>query len=276
MKTTNKKTGLGYALALGLALAVPVANAQIMSASESPEDVNIIGLGMGGVPDYMGSKASKRGVVPIARYQFYGTQSYFMLLGSQASYTWANDEHWRFGPLVNFRSGRGSSVDDAVVKRMVGINGTAETGVFLAYSTKLGKDQDQQIKVSGDVAGSRNGTVGNLRMTYTLQLNQTNAINVSVGTTIANDRWMEKYFGITNASDIALYPSLAGRPFNAGGGVKGNNVSLSLTQALGKSWLLLIGFRYEKLVNDAKYSPITAQSGSSNQWTNSMVLSYLF
>lgn len=276
MKTTHIKTALGSALTLAVALAYPVAHAQVMSAIESPEGVNIIGLGMGGVPDYMGSQSSKRGVVPVFRYQFYGTQSYFLLLGSQFSYNWANDEHWRFGPMVNYRSGRGSSVDDAVVKRMVGINGTAETGVFLAYSTALGREKTQHIKVSGDVASGSSGPVGNLRMTYSLQLGPANTLNIGVGTTIASDRWMQKYFGVTNASDIALYPSLAGRPFNAGSGVKGSNISLSLTQELSKTWLLSFGFYYEKLMNDARNSPMTSQRGSSNQWINSVVLSYVF
>ena len=113
-------------------------------------------------------------------------------------------------------------------------------------------------------------------MTYRLQLSQANHINIGVGTTLANDNWMQTYFGVTQASDIALYPSLAGRPFNAGSGVKGVNITLGLTQALGKNWLMSFGFRYEKLMNAAKDSPITSERGKSNQWTNAVILSYVF
>jgi len=274
VKTTHIKTGSGFALTIGLALSVPVANAQIMSPIESPEGISIIGLGMGSVPDYMGSAASKRGAIPVFRYQFYD-DTYLLLLGSQASLNLTSSENWRYGPMINYRAGRGGSVEDATVKRMVGINGKAEAGVFLAYSTTLGQEKTQHIKFSGDIAGG-NGTVGNLRMTYSLQLGPANTLNVGVGATIASDRWMQQYFGITNASDIALYPSLAGRPFNASGGVKGSNISLSLTQALSKTWLLSFGFHFEKLMNGARNSPVTSQSGKSNQWMNGVVLSYVF
>lgn len=275
MKTTAVKTRLGFAVMVGLALAIPVANAQIVSPIESPAEVSILGLGMGAAPDYMGSASSKRGAVPVFRHQFYdGT--YVLLLGPQASFNLTSDENWRFGPMVNYRFGRGSSVEDPVVKRMVGVNGTAETGVFLAYSTKLGEKKTSKIDLSGDIAGGNNGAVANLRMTYWLQLGEANHLNIGVGTTIANDNWMQTYFGITKTSDIALYPSLAGRPFNAGSGVKGVNISLGLTQALSKNWLLSFGFRYEKLMNAAKDSPITSERGKSNQWMNAVVLSYLF
>jgi outer membrane protein len=275
MKTTDIKTGLGFALMMGLALAIPDANAWIVSAVEGPEGDSVIGIGMGAEPDYMGSLSSRRGAVPQFRYQFYDN-TYFLLLGSKASFNLVNDENWRFGPMVNYRYGRGSSVEDPVVKQMVGINGTAETGVFLKYSTKLGQDKTQQMDFSGDVASGRKGTVGNLRMTYWLQMSPGNTLHVGVGTTIASGNWMQTYFGVTNASDIALYPSLAGRPFNASSGVKGSYISLGLTQALSKTWLMSIGFRYEKLMNAAKNSPVTAQRGSSNQWMNTVVLSYHF
>lgn len=68
MTTTIIKTGSGFALMVGLALAIAVANAQIMSAAEAPEGISIMGLGMGSVPDYMGSATSKRGVIPVFRY----------------------------------------------------------------------------------------------------------------------------------------------------------------------------------------------------------------
>jgi len=275
MKTTPVKTRLGFALTLGLALAIPAANAQIVSSIESPAQVSIIGLGMGAAPDYMGSASARRGAVPVFRYQFYdGT--YVLLLGTRASFNLSSDENWRFGPMVNYRFGRGSSVEDPVVKRMVGVNGAAETGVFLAYSTTLGEKNTSKIDLSGNIAGGNNGAVANLRMTYRLQLSQANQISIGVGTTLANENWMQTYFGVTQASDIALYPSLAGRPFNAGSGVKGVNVTLGLTQALSKNWLMSFGFRYEKLMNAAKDSPITAERGKSNQWMNAVVLSYVF
>ena len=58
--------------------------------------------------------------------------------------------------------------------------------------------------------------------------------------------------------------------------MKGSNISLSLTQALGKTWLMSFGFHFEKLMNGARNSPITSERGKSNQWMNSVVLTYVF
>jgi outer membrane scaffolding protein for murein synthesis (MipA/OmpV family) len=37
-----------------------------------------------------------------------------------------------------------------------------------------------------------------------------------------------------------------------------------------------VGGRYEKLMNDAKNSPVTSQRGNSNQWIGGVGISYLF
>ncbi len=152
-------------------------------------------------------RTGRRAGLPIFRYQFEGTQRYFLLLGPQATFNVLDDENWQFGPLVNYRFGRGSSVNDATVKQMVGINGTAEAGVFLTYKMKLSTEKMHQINFSGDVEGSSNGTVGNLRMMWWQPLAQATLMNLGLGTTMASSKWMQTYFGVTNAHDIALYPT---------------------------------------------------------------------
>ena len=276
MKTAHMKTGLGLSLIMVLALAIPVANAQIVPPVDSLDGVNVIGLGVGAAPDYMGSSHNKVGAAPIFRYQFSGTERYFLLLGPQATLNVLNDENWRFGPMVNYRFGRGSDVDDAVVQRMVGINGTAEVGAFLTYRMKLSQEKMHQINFSGDIAGGSNGGVGNLRMMYWKPVSQATLINAGIGTTIASGKWMNTYFGVTKPSDVALYPSLGGVPFNADSGVKSFYIPFGLTQAVSKQWLVSAGGRYEKLMNDAKDSPVTSLRGKSDQWIYGASVSYLF
>jgi outer membrane scaffolding protein for murein synthesis (MipA/OmpV family) len=150
------------------------------------------------------------------------------------------------------------------------------TGYFLQYRYKLSEQKMHQILFTIDVAGSGNGTVGNPRVLWWQPLGPSTLLNVGLGTTIANGKWMQTYFGVTNASDIALYPSLGGQPFNAGSGVKGVNIPFGITQALSKEWLLSVGGRYEKLMNDAKDSPVTSQRGKDNQWIGGVGISYLF
>lgn len=276
MNIANSRTGFGLSLIMVLSLAMPVANAQIVPPVEGLEGVNMIGLGAGMVPDYMGSSHNTGGIAPIFRYQFSGTERYIQVLGPQATFNLLNDQNWRFGPMLNYRGGRGSDVDDAVVKQMTGINPTVEAGVFVTYRMKLSQQKMHQINFSADVAGGNNGTVGNLRMMYWKPMSQATIINVGAGMTIADNEWMQTYFGITTPYNISLYPSLNGMPYNAGSGVKGVNIPFGVTHFLSKQWLLSGGGRYEKLMNDAKDSPVTSQRGSSDQWVFGAGLSYLF
>jgi outer membrane protein len=273
MKNVNFKAGLG--LIMGLALSVPVAHAQLLPPVDV-EEVNLVGIAAGVAPDYMGSGHTKGAGAPLFRYQFSGTQRYVAWVGPTGYFNVLNDENWRFGPMANFRPGRGSDVEDDVVKRMVGINNAWEGGVFLQYRYKLSEQKMHQILFTIDVAGSGNGTVGNPRVLWWQPLGPSTLLNVGLGTTIANGKWMQTYFGVTNASDIALYPSLGGQPFNAGSGVKGVNIPFGITQSLSKEWLLSVGGRYEKLMNDAKDSPVTSQRGKDNQWIGGVGISYLF
>ena len=116
------------------------------------------------------------------------------MLGPQAKFNILDDQNWRFGPQVTYRFGRGSDVDNATVKQMVGINGSAEAGVFLTYKMKLSNEKMHQINFSGDVDGSSNGTVGNLRMMWWQPLSQSTILNLGVGTTIASSKWMQTLF----------------------------------------------------------------------------------
>lgn len=278
MKTTRiiKSSGVpGLSAGVTLALAASLSHAQTVPV-EAVENVNIVGLAVGAAPDYMGSNNRKGVAGPIFRYQFEGSQRYVTLLGPQATFNMLDSQNWRFGPLATFRSGRGASVSNATVKQMVGINNTWEGGAFLTYRLKLSEEKMHQINFTGDVATSNNGTYGTLRMLWWQPLREGTLLNLGIGTGFANGKWMQTYFGVTNPGDVALYPSLGGQPFNAGGGLKGVNVPFGITQALSKEWLLSVGGRYEKLTNDAKNSPVTAVSGNSNQWIGGAALNYIW
>src|SRR5258706_1792045 len=274
MNQQSKLNHIKAAMGVAFALAIPVANAQIVPV-DAIENVNISGIAAGVAPDYMGSGNRKGVAGPIFRYQLPGSERYFLLLGPQATFNVLDDPNWRFGPMVQFRAGRGSDVDDTVVQRMVGINNTWEGGVFLTYRLKLSEEKMHQINFTGDVAGSGNGTVGTLRMMWWQPLREGTILNLGVGTTFANGKWMQTYFGVTNPSDIALYPSLGGQAFNAGSGLKGVTVPIGITQALSKEWLVSVGARYEQLMNDAKDSPVTSQRCNSHQWIGRAAIHYL-
>ena len=259
------------------ALAGGVANAQqVVVPVGSEDDVNIAGIAVGAVPDYMGSSHDTFAAGPVVRYTLPNSERYFLLLGGQATFNVLNDENWRFGPMLNYRWGRNSDVEDSVVKRMDEIDGTVEGGAFIGYRLKLGKMPLHQINFGADLAGSANGVIGDVNAIYWRPLTRTTILTVGLGTTIVNGKWMNTYFGVTSAHDIALFPSLGGKPYNASGGFKGVHIPFGVSQALSKHWMVSVGGRLELLVGDAKDSPVTSQRGNSTQVIYGAGVAYLF
>ncbi len=160
MKTQTSKAGLGLAITMGLALAVPVAHAQLAPPVDAIDNVNLIGLAVGSVPDYSGSSHNKTAVGPIVRYQFTGTDRYFLWLGPTMYLNLINDKAWRAGPMLNYRAKRDDGVDDEVVKRMTPIDDKIEGGVFLQYNLKLSQEKMHQIVFAGDIAAATTGRSG--------------------------------------------------------------------------------------------------------------------
>ena len=270
------KISTKIALAAAMTLSVSFANAQVAAVGEGIDNVNVIGLGAGMVPDYMGSNHNKAMPAVAARYQFEGTQRAITLLGNQVMFNVLDDDTWRFGPQATYRGGRGSDVDNATVKQMVGINGAWEGGVFGQYRMKLSNERMHQIVFTADVNGGSNGSIGGLRMLWWQPLSRQVVFNLGAGVQYASDKWMNTYFGVNNAHDIALYPTLRGQAYNAGSGVKGVNVPVGINYFIDRNWVLSAGARYESLQGDAKDSPVTSISGNSNQWIYGLLVSYIF
>jgi outer membrane scaffolding protein for murein synthesis (MipA/OmpV family) len=261
-------------LAFSALMAASAAHAQLIPAEDVP-DVNLVGLVGGTVPDFMGSSSHKGAVGPVLRYQFSGTQQYAAVLGPQFLLNVLDDPAWRVGPYVNFRSGRGHDVDDAVVKQMVGINNSWEGGIFVQYNMKLSSTPFHQVVFGGDIAHG-NGTVGHLRAMYWMPFNSQTIGNIGIGTTYASSEWNDTYFSVKNAHDIALFPTLNGQAYHAGSGFEGVNIPFAISYFMTPEWLLTVGGRYEKLLGDAKDSPIVSQHGNDNQWIGGIGVSYVF
>jgi len=270
-KSKLKYSGIG----LAALLLAPTAYADIAIPVDSI-DVNLVGLVVGAVPDYYGSSHEKGEVGAYGRYQFEGSQRYILLLGPQLSLNLLNDSNWRAGPLIKYRSARDSNVNNNTVSQMDKVDSAIEGGVFLQYKLPLSDVPLHQMTFGGDVEGGKNGTEAHLQAMYYQPFSKTLIGNIGVGMTYGNNKFMETYFGVTSAHDISLYPSLGGQPYNASSGVVGWNIPFGLSTFLNQNWLLSAGGRYERLVSDAKNSPVVDQSGNANQWIGGVGLAYVF
>lgn len=271
-------------LAATAAMLVPlVVAAQDVIPIEVPEVRNFVGLGLFSIPDYYGSQDNEGAVAPLARYNFAGKR-YVQLLGPELTLNLVDQNEWRAGLLLRARPRRDDDVDDEVVKRMRPIASAPELGLFAAYHMPLGDRPLHKLVFSGDVVGNTNGVydgaTGNLRVNYVHPFQQTMAGRPMVGTVgigmfFASSDFDRTYFGVTG-SDVALFPGLGGREYRPDSSVTSVKIPFSLTAQMDKNWLLTFAGRYERLLEDAKDSPVVDGRGDANQWSLGVAASYLF
>lgn len=239
-------------------------------------DSNFVGVVIGMIPDYYGSSNVEAAIGPTANYQIDGTERYLLLQGSTFTANVLNNANWSAGPMLDYRAARDRHVGDSLIKKMDKIAGAIESGVFLEYELPVNDKMKNYVLFHGDFEGSYNGAEGHLQVQYWQPFSEIMVAHIGLGTTYGNSKFMKKYFGITSAHDIALFPSLLGNPYNASSGIIGWNMKLGATASFSKKWLLSGSVNYEHLVGDAKRSPVVDQRGSPNQWIGSIGLSYLF
>jgi outer membrane scaffolding protein for murein synthesis (MipA/OmpV family) len=116
-------------LTAAVVLAAAPASAQEAVPFITPTLPNYVGFGLGVTPDYIGADDYFFGRLPLARYQFEGSDRYASLVGTFVDLNLINHLIIRFGPTAQLRFGR-SNVSDRAVRRLPSIGKTIEAGVF--------------------------------------------------------------------------------------------------------------------------------------------------
>jgi outer membrane scaffolding protein for murein synthesis (MipA/OmpV family) len=257
--------------------------AQDIVPVEPLEEQNIVGLGVFAVPDFYGSSDTQAAVAPILRYNF-GDKRYVQVLGPEIQLNLVERSDWRAGPLLRVRGRRDDDVDNEIVKRMRPIASATELGGFVAYHMPLGGPPLHKVVFSADIVanlnGVYNGATGNLKVNYIHPFSQTMGGksligSIGIGMFFSSTEFQEKYFGITG-SDLAFFPERAGVPYRPDSTLTSVKIPFSLSAQINPKWLVTFAGRYERLLGDAKDSPIVDRLGDSNQWAVGIAASYLF
>jgi outer membrane scaffolding protein for murein synthesis (MipA/OmpV family) len=93
---------------------------------------NLVAIGVGMYPDYIGSDDYTVGAIPLARYQFWGKRD-VQLIGNVLNVNLLDSGGWRLGPSGMLRFGR-SDVEDDVVDRVHEIDPSIDLGAFAGYT----------------------------------------------------------------------------------------------------------------------------------------------
>jgi outer membrane scaffolding protein for murein synthesis (MipA/OmpV family) len=283
--TKSKLLGAGLAATVAM-MCSHGASAQEIIPLQVSEDTNLIGLGVFGVPDYYGSDKHKGAAAPLLHYNFdaWGYPMYVQVIGPEIRLNLVPRKDWRAGPVIRWRQRRDDDVDNEVVKRMQPVPTATEIGGFVAYHMPLDANPLHKVVFTGDVTwnttGVYNGATSNIRATYfhpfPSGLGGFPLVgSVGFGFFLASDHFNDRYFGV-HGRDVALFPERGGRPYTAQSGLTSIKIPFSLTSQVDPNWLITFGGRYERLLNDAKDSPVVQRQGNENQWMLGIAASYTF
>lgn len=237
---------------------------------------NVVGLGVGMVPDYKGSDDYTYGVAPFFRYTFNGQERYVQLIANELTVNILNSEMFRLGPLLNYHFGRNDDVEDDVVSAMKEIDDTVEAGAFADITWYFSEDKRHRFitgaKVYQDVGDESDGFRASVNARYWLPVAKPVDVNIGIGAVYQDDDYADHYFGV-NVDNVGT----SGLPlYSADGGVDEYYMVLGGVFYLNTHWLVSAGIRASIISGDPEDSPIVDQRGDSTQWIGGVGVGYAF
>jgi outer membrane protein len=225
---------------------------------------NLVAIGVGAYPDYIGSNDQSIGAIPLVRYQYWGKRD-LTLIGNTLNINLIDTGGWRLGPSGMLRFGR-SDVQDDVVSRVHEIDMSIDLGAFVGYTWAAPGEPLKRLGTSlwalADVTDSHGGWTmgGNVFGTYPVLRGLTLA--GGVGFTYGSASYMDTYFGVTSADAQASGLGV----YQAGAGLRDVRGWLVALVHLSPSWTVGAGVVYSRLADEAAASPIVSERGSRDQW----------
>lgn len=234
---------------------------------------NYVGVGLGFVPDYVGSDDYDFGAAPMARYEFGGHRN-IELIGNYATINILNCENWEFGPAAQYRFGRDDDIDDDTVELLGEIDDTIELGAALSYKKILdGNPRNRfiaSLDVLHDVGDEHEGLVGTASVRYWDQVSEKIDLGIAGSVQYGSDDFTDTFFSVSSAGSAASGLD----EFDADGGIKSFRVMPMAVMHLNERWHIGAGVRWERLTGDAEDSPIVDVRGDENQFIGGIGIVY--
>ena len=217
-------------------------------------------------PKYIGSDQYKINGFPLIdiKYKNISFLNYQEGLGINLLYA----PSFRVGIAFNYYGSRDQNDSDKL-QGLSDINGGVNVGAF--GNVSFGKFY-AKLKIRQDISNNHNGLIISGRLGYKTSLTEKLRVNINIGTTFANENYMNTYFGISNIQSSASGLS----QFNAGSSIKDFEGGLNFIYPVYKNWTALAFTKYVRLLNDAASSPLVKVIGSKNQLKLGLGIAYRF
>jgi outer membrane protein len=262
---------------VAVVFALSLASAAQAAGIDSPvsmENVpNVVGVGVGMVPDYLGSDDYTVAAAPFFRWTLPGSERYLQLIATELSFNVLNHPNFVLGPVLNYRPGR-KDVDDHVVDEMDEIDDTVDLGITAGYVWKDKANPRHRFITSltyyMDAGDVYRGWLVQAGARYWYPVSKPIDLQIGVGTTYGNSQYMDTYFGVT--SDDARDSGL--KKFSADEGFRDVNAQIGMVFHFSMNWHMAAGFKYFGLIGDASDSPLVDGRGDANQFVYGIGLAY--
>lgn len=177
-----------------------------------------------------------------------------------------NKDGFSFGPVANYQTGRKNKDVGADVGR---VKNTIELGGFAEYyatpSIRLRAEVRQGI-------GGHKGLIASLGADQIWRDGDRYDFSIGPRVLFSNHKYSDAWFGVSPDAHLAT-----GLPeYDSGGGLHSVGVASGMHYALGGAFGVFGYARYERLIGDAKDSPIVREFGSRGQASAGLGLSYTF
>ena len=177
-------------------------------------------------------------------------------------------DNFKAGPLLRLDFGRDEN-DSPDLAGLGNVGTSLELGVFASYTAGPAR---ARLRIQQDVISGHSGMQVIGDVSIAIYRDERLTLTGTALSTWSDGDYMDSFFSVTAAQ--ALASGLAA--YDAGSGIKDIGVSFGANYFISDKWSLLGSAGYEKILSDAKNSPIVAVRGSSNQFSAGVFAIYTF
>ncbi len=177
-------------------------------------------------------------------------------------------ENFKAGPLLRLDFGR-DETDSPDLAGLGNVGTSLELGAFASYTAGPVR---ARLRLRQDVISGHSGMTVIGDVSVAIYRDERLAVTGTGHMTYADNSYMDSFFSVTAAQ--ALTSGLAA--FDAGSDLKDIGISFGANYFISDTWSVLAHAGYEKIMGDAKSSPIVSVRGSSNQFTGGIFAIYTF
>ena len=217
-------------------------------------------------PKYIGSDQYKINGFPLIDIKYKNTS--FLNFREGIGINLLHSPSLRVGLAFNYYGSRDEDDSDQL-QGLLDIDAGVDISAFGTIS--FGKFYTK-LKIRHDISNNHNGLILSGRLGYKTTLTKKLRVNINIGTTFANENYMNTYFGISKAQSLASGLS----QYNAGSSIKDFEGGLNFIYPVYKNWTALAFTKYVRLLNDAASSPLVKVIGSKNQLKLGFGVAYRF